>query len=261
MLQCESPTRGCLDIEATNFAFSADKPCEDGCCTYPNLVLVFNQEFDGQVWRPDSVYTNSLGQLFVIKSTSFYYSNFELEQQGQRFRITDSLDLKTLNGLDTATVSFLDDVVLCRRIPIEYSVGTFKKSGFFDLFRCSLGLNSRENTIVSSKTPSGHPLNKQADSLWLSNAEGFVWMQMIMKKDTASATPLDTLRFTASDFGGQPFLIEKSGVFEHQTGTNFKINMTLNYAEMFKGINLVNIGQSDLKTKIISNLSTTFAVE
>jgi hypothetical protein len=259
--RCETPSRGCLDIEATNFAFSADKPCEDGCCTYPNLVLIFNQEFDGEVWLQDKTYVNDLGQPFVIRSASFYFSGFELSQQGQQYNVSDTLSLKTWTGTDSVTVNFVDDFVLGRRIPLEYPVGTFRKSGFFDEFRCQLGLSPTANNIVSSKTPSGHPLNKQADSLWLNNTDKFVWMQIAYKKDTLAATPTDTLRFGASDFGGQPFVIARPGNFEHQTGTDFRISMTLDYGLLFKGINLANIGQSELKAKIISALNGTFEVE
>ncbi len=259
--RCETPSRGCLDIEATNFAFAADKPCEDGCCTYPNLILVFNQEFDGEVWLQDSVYVNNLGHPFIIRGTAMYFSDFQLGQQGQQYGVADTISLKTWTGSDSVTINFVDDFVLGRRIPLEYTVGTFKKSGFFDEFRCQLGLSATANTIVSSKTPSGHPLNKQNDSLWLNNTDKFVWLQIAYKKDTLSSTPTDTLRFGASDFGGQPFMISRTGNFEHQTGTDFRISMTLDYALLFKDVNLANIGQSELKAKIISALSGTFEVE
>ncbi len=259
--QCEPPSRGCLDVEATNLDLSADRPCEDNCCTYPKLMISFNQEFGGQVWKPDTAYKNDLGHWFVISKASFYFSDFMLSQGNETYTTTDSVELKWLNGSDTSKQFFRNDFMLGRRIPLEYGVGTFRKSGIFDGFRCQMGLEETANKIISTKTPSGHPLNKQPDSLWLNTTDRFVWLQLIVKKDTMANTPLDTLRFTANDFGGQPYPIVRSGSFEHQTGVDFNIGMTVDFAVLFKGINLANIGQAAEKAKILNNLGSTFVVQ
>ena len=116
--RCEPPTRGCLDIEATNLDVSADAPCEDDCCTYPQLVLTVNQEYNGAIWRPDSAYQNDLGYWFRIRSIVFYLSDFTFFQNGTSYQITDSLRMKVYNvAVDTTEAVFLDDVQLVRRIP------------------------------------------------------------------------------------------------------------------------------------------------
>ncbi len=261
LFQCEPPSRGCLDVEATNLELSADRPCEDNCCTYPKLMIAFNQEFDGQVWKPDTAYANNLGHWFVISKASFYFSDFMLSKGNNQYTTADSVELKWLNGGDTSKQYFRNDFMLGRRIPLEYAVGTFRESGIFDGFQCHLGLDETANKVISTKTPSGHPLNKQPDSLWLNNTDRFVWLQLIVKKDTMANTPLDTLRFTANDFGGQPYPIVRSGSFEHLTGINFNIGMTVDFAALFKGINLANIGQAAEKAKILDNLGSTFVVQ
>jgi hypothetical protein len=248
-------------VEATNLELSADKPCEDDCCKYPKLVIAFNQNFGDKVWKPDTPYVNDLGQLFVIRSASFLLSDFSLSQGGTTYTISDSLELKWLDGTDTLDWFFRNDFMVGRRLPIDYPVGTFRKSGFFDNFACVLGLNSTENKVIPAKAPSGHPLSKQPDSLWLNSTDRFVWLQIVVKKDTLSSTPSDTLRFTANDFGGQPFAIQRNGNFEHRTGTDFRIDMTVDYFVLFKDVNLANIGQASEKAKILDNLSGTFVVQ
>jgi len=259
--RCEPPTRGCLDIEATNLDVSADAPCEDDCCTYPQLVLTVNQEYNGAIWRPDSAYQNDLGYWFRIRSIVFYLSDFTFFQNGTSYQITDSLRMKVYNvAVDTTEAVFLDDVQLVRRIPTEYSVGTFRRSGVFDQFQCRLGLSNLRNEVIPALAPGGHPLARQADSLWLNQTDKFVWMQIVVARDSASATPLDTLRFTAADFGGQSPSIQKDTWLEHELGFDFLLTLTANYYELLKGIDFANTNQTVWKSKIISNLSTSFDV-
>lgn len=261
-LACESPTRGCLDVEATNFDVSSDKPCKDDCCTYPDLVCLVSQEFGGVVWKQDTVYTNDMGLEFRIKSVAFYLSGFELGQNGTFYQVADSVKMKVFgNGIaDTLEQYFTDDFLLIRRVPVEYPVGKFKKSGSFDQFRCNLGLTSDANKIVPRYAPSGHPLNKQPDSLWLSWTEQFVWMQIVVTKDISDTTIPDTLRFTADDFGGTPFKISSGTVLNHITGFDFDFIFTVDYAQMFSGVDFANTGTAAWKSRILMNLNSTFGV-
>jgi hypothetical protein len=263
LAQCDAPTRGCLDIEATNFEFTADKPCEDECCKYPNLIVVINQEYVDSVFKENKAYKNDLNQWFRIKSAAFYLSDFKLQQQGTLYQISDSLRTSVFGvaATDTLAKVFLNDVVLARRIPLEYTVGTFKKSGFFDQIDFKIGLDAPQNGIIPRKTPSGHPLNKQTDSLWLSRSEGFVWMQIVVAKDSAAATIADTLRFTSTDFGATPKLFQKTGNFEHKTGFDFKVGLKIDFAELVKGVDFANTGKDKWKIKMVSNLNSTFDVQ
>jgi hypothetical protein len=263
LAQCDAPTRGCLDIEATNFEFTADKPCEDECCIFPNLMVVINQEYENTIFKENEVYKNDLNQWFRIKSAAFYLSDFKLQQQGIQYLISDSLRTSVFGSgaTDTIAQTFLDDVVLARRIPLEYAVGTFKKSGFFDQIDFKIGLDAPQNSIIPRKTPSGHPLNKQTDSLWLSRSEGFVWMQIVVAKDSTAATIADTLRFTSTDFGAAPTLIQKTGNFEHKTGFDFKVGLKIDFAQLVKGVDFANTSKDKWKIKMISNLSSTFDVQ
>ena len=259
---CESPSRGCLDIEATNFDVSSDKPCKDDCCKYPNLVCSVSQKFGGVLWKQDTAYINDLGLHFRIKSVAFYLSGFELGQGGTFYQTTDSVKMKVFGSgpADTVAQYFRDDYLLVRRVPVEYPVGQFKKSGAFDTFRCNLGLEPDANKIIPRYAPSGHPLNKQSDSLWLSRTEQYVWMQMVVAKDTFLTTIPDTLRFTAVDFGGLPYKITSGTVLNHLTGFDFDFIFTVDYAKMFSGVDFANSGVVAWKNQILLNLGSTFEV-
>lgn len=262
LASCESPTRGCLDIEATNLDVSADKPCKDDCCTYPDLICNVNQVFDGQSWVQDNLYQNDHGDSFRIKSVAFYLSGFQLSKGGTDYRITDTVTMKVFgtNPGDTLEEKFIDDYVLVKRFPVAQTVGRFKPSGVFDQFQCQLGLEPASNNIVPRYAPLSHPLQKQSDSLWLNQDDKFVWMQIVLNKNTDAAAVPDTLRFTAADFGGVPFKITSTAALEHVTGFNFNFILLVDYGQMFSGIDFANTGSAVWKSKILANLSTTFDV-
>lgn len=259
---CESPSRGCLDTEATNLDVSADKPCKDDCCTYPDLICNVSQVFNGETWIPDKLYTYGSDDSFRIKSVAFYLSGFQLSKGGVDYLTSDSITLKVFGASvgDTLESKFIDDFVLVRRFPVAQSVGKFRPSGVFDQFRCKLGLEPDANNVVPKYAPNGHPLLTQSDSLWLNRDDKYVWMQIVLVKNEDTATPPDTLRFTAADFGGTPFQISSNTALEHVTGFDFNFILQVKIDQMFSGVDFANTGSAAWKSKILANLSTTFDV-
>lgn len=252
---CFEPKEGCLDISATNFDAGADKDC---CCEYPKLVLTVNQVYDTLLFRSDELYPDASGHLFRIKSVAFYLSDFQLFQNGELFRVSDTLTLNTFLGSDTSSQLFINDFQLVRRTPVEYPVGTFQQDGNFEEVSFRFGLSEDAQKVIPSKAPTGHPLAAQADSLWRGQSNGFVFLQAVVVRDSMSATPPDTLRFLQSDLG-LPF-IGATGLFVHPTGYNFPLVLTVDYQKMFEGINWSIHDITAWKTQVIANLPSTFNV-
>jgi len=252
---CFEPKEGCLDIAATNFDAGADKDC---CCEYPKLQLTVNQQYDTLLFRNDSLYAQSDGYLFRIKSVSFYLSDFQLFQGGNVFTVSDTIRLNTFQGNDTSSQVFTNDFQLVRRTPVIYSLGTFRQDGVFEQVNFRLGLSPEAQKVVPSKAPAAHPLFTQADSLWLDPSEGFVFLQAVIVRDSMGATLPDTLRFSQADLG---FLVlSKPGSFVHPTGYDFPLVLTVDYKKMFEGVNWSQHDISTWKTKIVANLPNTFSV-
>lgn len=252
---CFEPKEGCLDIAATNFEAGADKDC---CCTYPKLVLTVNQVYDTLPFRGDSLYPDAVGRFFRIKSIAFYLSDFHLFQNNKEYQVSDTLTLNTFLGADTSKTLFTDDFLLVRRTPVEYEVGSFRQDGQFEELNFRLGLSAEAQKVIPFKAPAGHPLSAQTDSLWRGNSSGFVWLQAVVVRDSMAATPPDTLRFTQADLG-QP-IIGATGLFVHPTGYDFPLILTVDYKQMFLGINSSTDDISQWKSKIIANLEDTFSV-
>ncbi|MBC7776038.1 MAG: hypothetical protein H7246_11435 [Phycisphaerae bacterium] len=252
---CFEPKEGCLDIAATNFDAGADKDC---CCEYPKLVLTVNQVYDTLLFRNDSLYPDETGHLFRIKSVAFYLSDFQLFQNGDLFRVSDTLTFVTLMGTDTSSQLFTNDFQLVRRTPVDYVVGTFRQDGNFEEVNFRFGLSPEAQKVVPTKAPANHPLSAQTDSLWRGQSAGFVFLQAVVVRDSMAATQPDTIRFLQSDLG-QP-RIGAMGLFVHPTGYDFPLTLKVDYKKMFEGVNWTTHDIQAWKNTIVANLPSTFSV-
>lgn len=252
---CFEPKEGCLDISATNFDAGADKDC---CCEYPKLVLTVNQVYDTLLFRSDSLYPDASGHLFRIKSVAFYLSDFQLFQNGELFRVSDTLTLNTFLGADTSSQLFINDFQLVRRTPVEYPVGTFQQGGNFEQVNFRFGLSADAQKVIPTKAPNGHPLSAQTDSLWRGQANGFVFLQAVVVRDSMGTTQPDTLRFLEADLGLP--VISATGLFVHPTGYNFPLVLGVDYKKMFEGVNWSIHDITAWKAQIVANLPSTFSV-
>jgi hypothetical protein len=255
LVSCYEPIEGCLDVEAVNFDVTADKNC---CCTYPALTLSVSQGFDTQIWFADSAYQNNLGQWFKLKKATWYFSEFALTQNGNTLSVTDTVQLKTLNGIDTLEQAFTDDFILVRRSPVLYSIGDFRTSGAFDRIQFRLGLSEDARKILPSSALSSHPLAPQTEEMWRGIDTSYAAIQLIIQKDTLSSTIPDTLYFTRYDFDN--FMIEESSTFIHETGFDFNVNLKINYLALFENVNWQNGDKSSWKSQIVANLPGAFTV-
>lgn len=255
-VSCAEEVEGCLDIEATNFNAAADKNC---CCTYPSLQLEILHRFDTLVWKPDTAYSYAPGKWFRMKSIVFYLSGFQFVQNGVDLPVSDTLAFKAWGSAgDTLTQTLSNDFLLVRRTATAYTAGTFRPSGNFDQVQFRLGLPAEAQQVIPGLAPSGHPLRLQNEQLWLGRDTGFVALKLVLTRDSLSSTPPDTLVFSRPDFDALP--IQKDGLFQHRSGYNFNLRLTLDYREMFRDIDLSATDISALKSQIVANLPQVFHV-
>ncbi len=257
LVGCYEPREGCLDVSAVNFDASADENC---CCEYPALKMSVLHRFDSLVWQPDSVYVNNLGQPFRLRSVALYLSDFSLEQNGSIYRVQDTIALKTrpLSGTDTVLTTFVNDFQLLRRTPTEYTLGLFPFAGAFQSVQFTIGLPDSAQAILPEQTPQGHPLRLQPEGLWLGQDTAYALLYLVVQSDTAAGGRLDTLRFLRPDFG--PIMIKNTRNFVRETGFDFKLRLTINYALLFKNLNWQNGDITAWKMAIAANLPQVFSV-
>lgn len=254
---CYEPKEGCLDVRAVNFDVSADIDC---CCEFPALKVEVLQRFDSLVWLPDQVYTNALGQPFRLQHVALYLSGFEFGRNGMLYGVEDSLLFKVWDpgSADTLERRLRDDIILVRRSPSEYTVGQFSESGAFESLRFRVGAGADARDVIPELAPNGHPLRPQAENLWLGRDTSYAALRLVVVRDTLSGTLPDTLYFTRQDFDNP--VIEETRTFNHQTGYDFRVRLTIDYARLLQGVDWQNGDKTVWKNTIANNLSATFSL-
>lgn len=255
LVSCFDPKEGCLDVAAVNYDAAADHDC---CCTYPKVILSVNQVYDTLLFKNDSLYRDQNGHLFRIKSVAFYLSDFQFVQNGITYAVADTLTLYTYQANDTVPQVFRNDFQLIRRVPVDYSVGSFRQDGIFSDVAFRFGLSPEAQTIIPTKTPANHPLAVQTDGLWRNKTDGFVFLQAVVVRDSMASTSADTLRFLQSDLG-QP-VIGATGQFLHPTGYNFPLLLTVDFKKMFEQVDWSVHDIAVWKAQIVANLPSTFSL-
>ena len=253
---CTEPRKACLEIEATNFDAGAEENC---CCVYPKLQIELLPRFDTLVWKPDTAYEYAPGKWFRLKRIVYYLSDFQLVQNGLSIPVSDTLAMKTWGALgDTVPVTLVNDFLLARRTTVVYTPGTFRTPGAFQAMHFRVGVPDAAQAVIPGLAPSGHPLQIQNEGLWLGRDTGYVALQLVLTRDTMSATPPDTLTINRPDF--QSVLVDQTATLQHEGGYDFKIILTADYRALFANMDLSAGDISTWKTQLVANLPKIFRV-
>ena len=138
---CNMREPGCLDVDAVNFDFEADKH-DPSLCVYPNLLLnVFYQWADSSL-ETDHLYQNSVGTVYAIHGVQILFSGFTIRNaDGDDLNIEQRL-LLTIGECESGNiVDIPDDFVFVDRSAFNYVIGAFRESGPMQQFQFDLGLS------------------------------------------------------------------------------------------------------------------------
>lgn len=256
-LGCFTPKEGCLDRAATNFDANADEDC---CCTYPQLRLNLTQRYGADPFKESGLYYDAASHPYYLRSVSYYLSDFKTTQQGRQYATLDTIGLYALQpgAGEPARLIYRDDYVLVRRASVNNDIGVIRQEGTFDGLRFRLGMIDSAQWVLPKRVTTGHPLAQQTDSLWR-QPNGYVYLQVVVARDTAQNTPNDTLSFSQKDLPA--FFIEGKGLsVQKKLGYNLEFSMLADYQKMLDGINWTKGDKSIWKNQIVANLSKVFSV-
>lgn len=255
---CYEKEEGCLDISATNFDVSADKPCPDDCCEYPVLRLNMLSQYSDIA--NDTAYNftkNKLfevpgmpGDSFSVSRLRYFISNVKLFRDGEAFRVADTIDL--IFGTDKEP--FIDDFsVLEPGSSSNVTLGTFPYTGEFDEIRFNFGLEGLVTGANPDSIPSSHPLSLSIDStLWNING-GYQSAYIALFRDQVAedSIPFQLTGTVELEFvSSEPIII--TGGFDHQ------LNFAVDFYQWFTGVDPANDDIAAIKIKILANLSDSF---
>jgi len=258
---CKQKVEGCLDIEATNFAFSADESCPDDCCTYPNLTFEIAFRWDTLSLIYGNPY-NLVDSTTVIKimKTKFYISDISLTNDNDSLMVLDRIELMVNDG-SSGYETFVDDFTLMSRdfTSFNYEIGEIRGLGSFDSLRFFVGLSDLANKVEPSSAPDGHPLSIQGDSMW-SVEDAYVFNKLIMLPDTMTMPPTDTLTFNITDIAGDRVEVVLPFKYELEVGTDIQVRIIVDYFKWFQGIDFEDIPTEVVINNIVDNTIKAFSI-
>lgn len=251
---CQEPSKGCLDAKATNFDVTATKPCEDNCCTYPNLTLqteYISDNVSKDKFKFENKYKIGLDSIQIIEG-QFYLSDFQLfTLENKPVTVIDSTPLYRLKD----TINTLSNYALVgRNNGFDFKIGSFNQSGKFTKLQFKVGLNDTANKTIPSKMPSSHPLSIQRDSMYLSAQNTYIFNRIAVVKWQGQSKK-DTMRFYITT--PQNVVIPKNMSFTE--GFDVAIPLTVNYLKFIEGVNF-SADENTIKAKIVSNYDKVFSI-
>lgn len=270
-LSCTSPTKGCDDPNAVNYAFNADEPCtlnaKDGdCpCVYPRLVFDYVARYstskngkDSIVpWKDNLVLFNTKQQNYYLKRFSFFVSGIELIKGGKNFSVIDSslIPVKT-SAKDSTLIKISNNQNLFGQESKITAIGTFRETGLFSELRFNIGLNDTENraNIYNIKMPGSHPLN--TDSLYVTKdfklQHGKIWYQS------------DTLKTTKPQFiwlnNTQKINILIPPSVSFKQAEDAKLYLYFDFRKLFLEVDFKNDNGITIEQKIRKGFENAFSV-
>jgi hypothetical protein len=247
--QCQEVKKGCLDIRATNFDATADKPCTDNCCTYPNLVIEAAYNADNDQFKADKFYKLSNGDSIKIIDIQFYLSDIQLfNATNQSFTVIDDAVLYWAKD----TVRTRNNFTLAgRNNGFSFKLGKFNAIDKFTKVRFKLGLTDTLNKTDPTKMPTGHPLSIQRDSvLYNKSTKSYVFNRIVVAKGQRLG---DTISLSITSLKD----IEITKNITNKEGFDAIIPLTINYLAFFKDVNFAG-SENSIKEKIVSNYVNVF---
>ena len=265
---CYEPVAGCLNPRAANFSLDADEACGD-CCVFPKLKIRFENYWtysDGTVGSlsPDSIYHDGLDHPFRFKRIRFYWSGLELElTSGNRFSLTDSIELAIAQGGDTTLISTIDNVLLADidRATRNLTLKTLEPTGFLAALNAQFGIEDPVNrAVTSSVAPNTHPLAPQIGSMNLGANQGYIFAKIELFRDTIST---DTVPLVLNIFGSQflrPLRLPLATPALLVEGFNPLLVIENDIARWFQGVNVRQSDTTALKLQFVNNLTQSFTL-
>ena len=272
IVSCQSPSEGCLDIDATNFDAAADESCMD-CCTYPKLKLkiLHSVTSTGTMQQDtcithsmDLVFTNGENNYFKIKDIVFYLSDFQLvtasgavEEVENRITLSIYDDLIAQTSKDTTVKN--DFVLVERGGGFNYTIGTFRKPGMYAKVRFKIGISPSLNSTDVDALPTAHALSGSKRMHFDTRGQGFIFQKFTVVKDTMTdLTETETYEIGQIFTNAIEVELDFPRVFE--PGFDVEIPLKVNYTTWLKGINFAADTEADIKSAIVNNAAEAFTI-
>lgn len=255
---CYEPIEGCLDIQATNFAFGADRSV-DSLCQYPVIEYTFSPVYGDSLLISTSRYTNRLGQEFSLNTYNFLISNVSLTNvKGEAIRSRNTFEAIVGQEGSTSLISLPQDIVEVGRFDIIASIGNVREVGDFTGIAFDVGVPAQIHEVNAvSYADDENYLHTIADQ-YTAN-QGLSWSNWVVYHYT-DEDEIDTLSITLNK-NHPAFTYSLDTVFVKNNGINAEFEIEIDFQKWLSGVDFENMDSLEIATKCHQNIPISFSLK
>jgi len=218
---CNTKIEGCLELNASNFDFEAESPC-DGCCTYPTANLSLTQKWnDGNYTNTDTLYDIN-HQPYIINDLKYFLSAWSWQDVDGMVYTVDSVSVPC----NTEILTYTPDILTADTRKFAYPLGTIRLAPMTDSLFMTFGLVEDFSCLENNDETTPVNLNDQSP-LWNSETASLETIRLILQRDLESVT-FDTIFITTKLDFRLPYTLFFT------KGMNESFNLTVDYAQWFQ---------------------------
>lgn len=237
-----------MDPEALNYTVDAD---EEGPCNFPGIALFIEHQAGNVPWNRNTVFLDALNHPYRIIDIKLLLSQLELTNaSGVRFGIQDSVIIHIENH---SSINASNDILINVGRNDTYTTGKFTANGSYTLFDLLIGVPEAWMKANPENQSLSHPLRTAGTYKLWNEKTGYSCGRVVLQKDTAQATTLDTLYLP----GRIP--LHFTGSFKKNIGNHCSIPMKLDFEKMMLNLNILE-KDSTLQEKIQQQLQSAFSI-
>ena len=233
---CNTRIEGCLQANAENFDFDAERPC-DGCCQYPSMGLSLTQRWGERNFTNADTLYDSNGLPYKILDLKYFLSSWVLHDTEGNYLTVDSVEA----SCDAANLRFTTDNLIMDTRQFVYTLGTIRESPLIDSLQLALGLYQDFSCLDTSDTDTPVALTNQSP-LWNTTTGRLETIRLILQLSLDQETS-DTIFITTND------IVRIGYNLQLKPGTDARFDLTVDYAKWFLAADVTDLnsfGQSIL---------------
>ncbi len=246
---CTQKEDGCTDTSAINFDAIAEIDC---CCQLPQIRLRLSHQLDSVTLTEGLIAQDNFGTFYQVNSISLLISDLRIRNTTNPsqadVRSQDQIELTSAIG---NPITITDDFARVNSNVLQIDFGQPTAIQESDIFQFTIGSSSQ---VAQATAPSDHVLNNTniRDSI---NTLLALKMELTIDTDNDSI-PDSPLQFQlqADTYQTQFQIPFTDGI---QAQEHAAIDMTIQYLDLFNGIDLLNDPYTDQIIQLQTNFTTS----
>lgn len=246
---CNVREPGCLDIDAENFDFEAERH-DASLCVYPDLILNVLYQWADSSLQTGFLYRNAHGMDYAIHGVQILFSGFIVQNgAGDELAVNESIPI-TLGECGSGNVIEVpDDFVFTDRSAFNYVIGPFAESGLMQHVKARVGVDDNYTPLCLESLPANHLL-RGSRAAYDPDIEEFALGRFIVSRDSVNA-----VRDTFYTYG-----VSESLDFDimrtFRQGRRDTLYMSIDFHRIFDPVNL-SMDHTSIAQELASRISAS----